>query len=147
MDNFARYVRLVLKAAPIVAGAPKPAFPGFMPFDEPRRPTWWNDDLAPKEWGMVLGVNESEPGTSDGAIVIAKNGLAVFTRASAPTWVPYRAIDRWDQLSKEPVSTSLFVRTKANERIELPFKDGGAAFTFVQFLISAIREDRIRRSE
>jgi len=146
MDNFARYVRLVLKASPIVAGAPKLAFPRFIPFDEARRPTWWNDNPAPDEWGMVLGVNEYEPGTSYRALVITKNGVAVFVCAGTPTWVPYREIDRWERLSKEPVSTSLFLRTKTDERIELPFKDGGEAFTFVQFLISAIREDRYLRS-
>jgi hypothetical protein len=146
VDNFARYVRLVLKAAPIVAGVPKPAFPRFIPFDEARRPTWWDDNRAPDQWGMVLGVNEYEPGSSDRAIVITKNGLAVFAGAGAPTWVPYREIDRWERLYKEPVSTSLFLRTKTDERIELPFKEGGEAFTFVQFLDSAIREDRHLRS-
>lgn len=116
-----------------VKGADRPIFPGYISFDEDRRPRWWSDELAPGSWGAVLGVHESEPGCSVGAIVVTDRGLGVLNEPLAPLWLPYDTIDGWNKPSKDPISKSLVVRTNAGHEVELLFPDA-CAFAFVQFL-------------
>lgn len=131
-----RYVRRTLTA---FHGTRKDerVFPGFVSFEASEPPRWWHGGIAEPSWGEVYGVHESEPGRADGAVVIAENGLALL-RPGGPMWVSYSSIKGWDQLSKEPPSTSLGVVTQAGERVELPFPGVGRAFAFVQFLGAAM---------
>lgn len=119
--------------AGMVRGSEQRIFPGYISFDEDRRPRWWGDGLTLESWGAVIGVHEIEPDCPRGAIVVAENGLAVFNDTLAPVWLPYEEIEGWNKLSKEPISKSLVVRTKAGNEVELLFPNGGA-FAFVQFL-------------
>lgn len=139
MSMVVRYARRIL--AGMVAGSSEERiFPGYIPFDEGLRPAWWKDDLAPDAWGRVLGVHEHEPNFRVDAIVVTEMGLGVFGEGSDVTWLPYASIDGWEKLSKEPISLSLHVRTKAGEHVELRFPGVGEAFAFVQFLGGAMRE-------
>lgn len=117
------------------------AFPGYVPFDIEARPTWWTEGGEDEAWGEIIGVHENQPGSPIGAIIIATNGIAFVACEGAIAWVPYAEIGGWEQLSKEPPSTSLKVNLTTGGRVELPF-DRGGAFGFVQFLINAKREHR-----
>jgi hypothetical protein len=135
-----KYVRRILNAMRKGPLANVRVFPNFIPFEgKAERPIWWREGVAPDSWGKIFGVHENEPGTLEGSIVIAEKGLAVLQPEQAAAWVPYDGIDRWDRLSKEPVSRALVLWTMSGERIELPFH-GGGAFAFVQFLGGAMRE-------
>ena len=114
-------------------------FPGYISFEENRRPDWWKSDLAPETWGTVLGVHENDPDTRVGSIVVTELGLGILGEGNAVTWLPYSDVAGWDQLSKDPISRSLNVRSKSGEKIELLFSRGGA-FGFVRFLSNAMRE-------
>lgn len=116
-----------------VVGTDRPIFPGYISFDEDQRPRWWSDEFAPGSWGALLGVHESEPGCSVGAIVVTDRGLGLLNEPRAPVWLPYETINGWNKLSKDPISKSLVVRTDAGDEVELLFPDGGA-FAFVQFI-------------
>lgn len=107
-------------------------FPGFASFDRGDRPTWWLDNIAPLEWGGIIGVHEIEP-SSRGAFIVTECGIAVFNDPLAPSWIPYNDVQGWRPLTKEPIATSLIVQTKAGSEISILFPDGGA-FAFVQFL-------------
>ncbi|XYH97991.1 hypothetical protein ACMHYB_61335 [Sorangium sp. So ce1128] len=130
--------RIRKQAKRILAGMVKGSdersiFPGYMSFDKDKRPRWWRNELAPDIWGEILGVHEAESDCSDGAIVVTERGLGVFNDPLAPIWLPYEAVEGWERLSKDPVSKSLVVRTRAGNKVELLFPYGGA-FAFVQFL-------------
>jgi hypothetical protein len=135
-----RHVRRVLRASRKGSIENVRVFPNFTSFEEGSgRPIWWQQVVVPDSWGKIFGVHENEPGALEGSIVIAEQGLAVLQSEQAAAWVPYDSIDRWDGLSKDPVSRALVLWTMSGERIVLPFNRGGA-FAFVQFLGGAIRE-------
>ncbi|WP_437963186.1 hypothetical protein WMF04_25965 [Sorangium sp. So ce260] len=130
--------RIRKQAKRILAGMVKGSddrsiFPGYMSFDKDKRPRWWRNGLAPDSWGEILGVHEIKPDCAHGAIVITGSGLGVFNDPLAPIWLPYEAVEGWENLSKDPVSLSLVVRTKDGSKVELLFPHGGA-FAFIQFL-------------
>jgi hypothetical protein len=127
-------------AGDIKGSAGVPIFPGYISFETEDRPRWWDDAVAGDAWGAVLGVHEAEAGSPVGAIVVTDTGLAAFSQPDSPIWVPYDTIGGYEQLSKEPLSSSLVLRTQSGERVELLFRPDGAAFAFVQFLLSAMRE-------
>ncbi len=131
-----RYVRRTLSAFHATRKEER-VFPGFIDFESSEPPRWWDGRMADSSWGKVYGVHQSEPGRANGAIVIAENGLALLSEG-APTWVPYSSIKGWDQLSKEPPSTSLRLVTQARGGVELPFPSVGCSLAFVQFLGAAM---------
>ena len=138
-----RYVRRTLSAFHATRKDER-VFPRFVDFEASQPPRWWHDGTADPSWGEVYGVHQSEPGRANGAIVIAENGLALLSE-EAPTWVPYSSIKGWDELSKEPPSTSLRLVTQTGDRVDLPFPGVGRAFAFVQFLGAVM--DALARAE
>jgi hypothetical protein len=138
--GISKHVRRVLDASRKGSLDNARVFPNFISFEhDAERPVWWQEVSVPNSWGRILGVHENKPGFQEGSILIAEKGLAVLQSERAMTWVPYDGIDRWDSLSKDPVSRVLVLWTMSGERVELPFH-GGGAFAFVQFLGGAIRE-------
>lgn len=117
-------------------GSTERIFPGYISFEGTARPTWWRSSDASEDCGVVLGVYENEPEIREDAMVVTDEGLGVLGKTT--TWVPYLNIDRWEKLSKDPVSTALYIVTTSSERIELRF-DRGCPFAFVQFLLNAVR--------
>jgi hypothetical protein len=144
--NIRRHVLRLLAGSRKDTGAR--IYPDFIFFETANRPTWWTDDIAAPEWGEVLGVHEKVRNKKVGSIVVTDNGLALLQDKES-TWVRFDEIERWDELLKEPLSTTLRIWTKAGKKIELPFNDAGA-FTFVRFLSRAMWEwehpDKVVRS-
>lgn len=139
-----RQVRRLLAAKRDVDGVEVAAFPAFRLFREEEPPSWWRKELPKKEWGEVLGVYENRAGTGARAVVVTGEGLAIFDdEGMLRNWLVYGVVDRWDRLHKEPVSTSLVVWRKDGTSVELPLEArSGDAFSFVQFLGSAMMEHR-----
>jgi hypothetical protein len=129
MTDVALYARRILKH-----------FPGYVPFYETRRPSWWHDDLANAAWGTIYGIYENQSDAQDGSMIVAEKGLALLREYGSVKWLPYSDIVGWEGLYKDPVpARSLIVKTRSGERIELPFLRAiGEAFAFVQFLRPAI---------
>ena len=53
-------------------------FPGYMSFDEPRRPKWWTEIDPQDEWGTILGAHE---GSRDASV--GMSGYRSWTRCFA----------------------------------------------------------------
>src|SRR5262249_17336385 len=115
-----------------VRGSDERIFPGFWSFESGERPRWWREELSRDEWGPVIGVHEIGAST-DGAIVVTERALAVYRDAVPVTWLSSAEIKGMDELSKEPLSDALVLRTQAGAKVSLPFPDGGA-FAFVQYV-------------
>lgn len=144
MANVRWHVQRLLAAVRTIRGQQVVAYPNFILFRDDSPPSWWTKEFTQPDWGEILGIYENRRHAAARAIVVTSEGLVLLDDHGAPArWLPYADIDRWDRLSKEPISMSLVIWTKNGERIELPFEArAGDAFSFVQFLISAIREHR-----
>jgi hypothetical protein len=142
MANVRGQVLRLLAAVRHIDGRPVAAYPDFSLFREDDPPAWWTRGLDRPEWGEILGVYENASGRGARAILVTAEGLVLLDEDGAPEqWLRYIDIDRWDRLSKEPISMSLVIWTKSGVHVKLPFEArAGDAFSFVQFLSSAIRE-------
>jgi hypothetical protein len=142
--NVKRHVDRLLAAERQVDGETVRAFPAFRLFVAEDPPSWWRPHAVKPEWGQVLGIYENVTSSGTSAVVVTSEGLVVFDEeANEKSMIPYREIARWDPLSKEPVSASLVLWTHDGGRVEVPLRAReGDAFSFVQFLISAVREHR-----
>ena len=139
-----RHVRRILDGTRVGSRGGGRIFPEFISFERDR-PAWWHDSFSVPAWGTVHGVHELVRGESLGAIVIAENGIALAESKRAFTWIPFENIAGWDPLTKEPLATTLNLRVRNGDSVSLPLQPGGP-FAFVQFLISAIREQKIHGS-
>jgi len=101
-------------------------------------------ELAGLDVGEPIGGYENSPGSSAGAIVIGADGLLVLDEHGERSQsIRYDEIDHWDRLSKDPVSRSLVIWGRAACGSIFPSSPGRATlFSFVQFLIPAIRQHR-----
>lgn len=140
--NVTRHVQRILAAERTVDGRDVAAFPAFALFVPERPPAWWNPAISRPEWGQVIGIYENRRGSGSRALLVTDEALVLLDDAALPEHsLRYADVDRWDRLSKEPVSESLTVWDRSGQRVVLPFlAREGDAFAFVQFLIAAVRE-------
>jgi hypothetical protein len=140
--NVLRHAQRILAAERNVGGRQVAAFPAFTLFDRESPPIWWKSGIARPEWGEIIGIYENQAGSGSHAIIVTGEALVLLDQDGLPAQsLRYTEVDRWDRLSKEPVSETLTVWKKNGDRVDLPFlAREGDVFSFIQFLISAIRE-------
>lgn len=107
-------------------------FPTYRSAELGELPSWWASVGEEPDWGAVIGVFDPRGGP-DGAVVVAENGLCLFEAGVPSRWLPYREVEGFEILSKEPPAPCLPVKIGNGEVVNLPF-EGGHAFAFIRFL-------------